>query len=214
MPEDALTELQREVLRLFFGLPESAGFVLAGGAALIASGLSERPTQDVDLFTSNLETGIADAVDALEAACLAQGWTVEAIRTTETFRRIIIRSTNSQLLVDVGIDSPPTGPPTITPVGPTYPPDELGARKLLALFGRAAARDFVDAYALSSTFDLAHLLDIAADLDEGLDLGVLVEMLATLDRYTDDDITALGADPKAVRTFIDQWRNELENPRT
>jgi hypothetical protein len=65
MPEDALTEIQREVLRLFFGLPESAGFVLAGGAALIASGLSERPTQDVDLFTSDVRTGITDAAAAL-----------------------------------------------------------------------------------------------------------------------------------------------------
>jgi hypothetical protein len=209
MPEDALTEIQREVLRLFFGLPESAGFVLAGGAALIASGLSERPTQDVDLFTSDVRTGITDAAAALEAACVERGWAVEAIRTTATFRRLVIRSTNSQLLVDIGIDSPPTGTPTITAVGPTYPPDELGARKLLALFGRAAARDFVDAYALSSAFDLAYLLDIAAALDEGFDLGVFIEMLATLDRYSDVDITALDADPNAVRSFIKQWRSEL-----
>jgi hypothetical protein len=214
MPEDALTEIQREVLRLFFGLPESAGFVLAGGAALIASGLSERPTQDVDLFTSDVRTGITDAAAALEAACVERGWAVEAIRTTATFRRLVIRSTNSQLLVDIGIDSPPTGTPTITAVGPTYPPDELGARKLLALFGRAAARDFVDAYALSSAFDLAYLLDIAAALDEGFDLGVFIEMLATLDRYSDDDITVLDADPIAVRSFIEQWRSELGDPPT
>lgn len=73
MADVALTELQREVLRLFFELPESAGFVLAGGAALVASGLSERPTQDVDLFGGDLATGVGAAADALESACLEQG---------------------------------------------------------------------------------------------------------------------------------------------
>ena len=162
MPDDALTALQREVLGVFFALPESAGFVLAGGAALIASGLSERPTQDVDLFTGDLGQGITDAADALEAACYDRGWTVEHVRSSATFRRIEIRTPNAQLLVDLAVDSPPQGTPIITPVGPTYPPDELGARKLLALFDRAAARDFVDAHSLASTFDLSHLLGVAA----------------------------------------------------
>ena len=44
MGDSTLTELQRLVLELFFELPEADGFVLAGGAALVASGLTERPT--------------------------------------------------------------------------------------------------------------------------------------------------------------------------
>jgi hypothetical protein len=39
-------------------------------------------------------------------------------------------------------------------------------------------------------------------------------MLATLDRYTDNDITALDADPNAVRSFIEQWRRELDDTPT
>ena len=75
MSDSTLTELQRQVLEVFFALPESDGFVLAGGAALVASGLTERPTQDVDLFGSDVATGIAAAADALEAACADRGWT-------------------------------------------------------------------------------------------------------------------------------------------
>ena len=41
-----LTDFQLEVARLFFTLPASEGFVLAGGAALIAQHLTSRPTQD------------------------------------------------------------------------------------------------------------------------------------------------------------------------
>lgn len=62
MAKVALTELQRDVLRLFFDLPESRGFVLAGGPALVASGPSERPTRDVDLFGSDLAPQAARAV--------------------------------------------------------------------------------------------------------------------------------------------------------
>jgi len=45
-----LTDFQAEVSRLFFSLPASNGFLLAGGGALLASGLTTRPTQDLDFF--------------------------------------------------------------------------------------------------------------------------------------------------------------------
>jgi hypothetical protein len=40
-----LTDFQVDVARLFFALPESEGFLLAGGAALVAQALTDRPTQ-------------------------------------------------------------------------------------------------------------------------------------------------------------------------
>jgi hypothetical protein len=47
-----LTAFQMEVARLFFALPGSAGFLLAGGAALVAQHLTTRPTEDLDFFTT------------------------------------------------------------------------------------------------------------------------------------------------------------------
>ena len=185
MTDSALTELQRLVLELFFAHPETHGFVHADGAALVASGLTERPTQDVDLFGSDLATGIASAADALEAACADRGWTTERIRDTATFRRLVVRSPDDELLVDLAIDSPPLGAPTITAVGPTYPPEELASRKLLALFDRAAARDFVDLNTMSERFDLDELLGLASDLDGGFTPALLAEMLASHLRFSD-----------------------------
>jgi hypothetical protein len=46
-----LTAFQVDVARVFFAQPDAAGFLLAGGAAHAAHGLTERPTQDLDLFT-------------------------------------------------------------------------------------------------------------------------------------------------------------------
>jgi hypothetical protein len=47
-PSTVLTPFQILVAETFFRIDESRGFLLAGGAALIAQGLSERPTQDLD----------------------------------------------------------------------------------------------------------------------------------------------------------------------
>lgn len=47
-----LTAFQMEVARLFFALPESEGFLLAGGAALLAQRLTARSTEDLDFFTA------------------------------------------------------------------------------------------------------------------------------------------------------------------
>lgn len=42
----ALTDFQVQVARLFFSLPEAAGFLLAGGAGLVAQHLTTRPGLD------------------------------------------------------------------------------------------------------------------------------------------------------------------------
>lgn len=213
MGDNTLTEIQRVVLELFFALPESEGFVLAGGAGLIATGLSTRPTCDLDLFGADPAVGITPAANAFEATCIGRGWSVQRIRDSATFRRLVIRRNHEELLVDLAIDSPPLGAPTLTAFGPTYPIEELAARKVLALFDRAEARDFVDTHALSAHFDLDHLADIAGQLDGGFTNELLAESLASHRRFSDDEFTALGADPDRLRAFIDHWQTRLLDSR-
>jgi hypothetical protein len=50
--QPGLPAFQLEVARLFFALPASKGFLLAGGAALLAQHLTARPTEDLDFFTA------------------------------------------------------------------------------------------------------------------------------------------------------------------
>ena len=68
----ALTHFQVQVARLFFSLPEGVGFLLAGGAGLLAQHLTIRPTQDLDFFTRVGGTGVPAARDAFEAAAHAR----------------------------------------------------------------------------------------------------------------------------------------------
>src|SRR6266550_4024666 len=89
------------------------------------------------------------------------------------------------LLVDLALDSAPGRPASASIAGPTFAPDELAGRKVIALFDRAAARDFVDVYALSRRFTKTALLDLAREVDSGFDVHVFVDMLRHLARYGD-----------------------------
>jgi hypothetical protein len=81
-----LTNFQLTIAKLFFSLPASEGFVLAGGAALIAQKLTSRPTQDLDFFTYR-EPDIAVARDELTTAANERGWAVKTLQDGASFCR-------------------------------------------------------------------------------------------------------------------------------
>ena len=208
MPADgALTPLQREVAAVFFALPAAEGFLLAGGAALVAQDLSDRPTRDLDLFTTHAD-GVPEARDAFESAASARGWEVKRIKDSPTFCRLEVHG-DVALMVDLALESPPVGPPIVTVLGPSYGPEELAGRKLLALFDRAAPRDFVDVFRLAARYDRATLVEWARRVDGGLDDGVLADMIGMLSKFRDADLPIGGAEIPALRAFFAEWRATL-----
>lgn len=108
------------------------------------------------------------------------------------------------------MNAPPDLPPSVTAAGPTLAPEELAGHKLLALFDRAAARDFADVYVLARRFGKDVLLARAAQIDAGFDTTVLAGMIATLERFTDSEIPLPdGLTPAELRAFYATWRLEL-----
>jgi hypothetical protein len=74
-----LTPLQEQVARIVASLEEAKEFALAGGAALIARGVIQRETRDLDFFGLT-----ADAVDrlvpAVDRALREAGLTVHQVQ--------------------------------------------------------------------------------------------------------------------------------------
>jgi Nucleotidyl transferase AbiEii toxin, Type IV TA system len=209
MDEAELTTFQIEVAHTFFQLDASQGYVVAGGAALVASDLIRRPTQDLDLFTSAPAVSVTTAKESFLKALSRRGWTVTVIHDSPTFCRLIVTDRDDEVLVDLAVDSPPHLPPTMTLLGPTLDPVELAGRKLLALFGRAEARDFADVYILAERFGEDALLIEARAADPGLDEQVLAQMMTTLDRFSDDEIPASAEIVPEIRLFFARWAEEL-----
>ncbi len=206
----SVTAFQAEVAQAFFALPEAGSFLLAGGLALLAQGMSERPTQDMDAFTSR-PGDVQRARVAFEEAARARGWVVEVRQSTETFVRMHVHGHDS-VLVDLALDSPPGLPASISVLGPTFDPAELAARKLLALFDRAMPRDFVDVFIVTRSRSAQDLFDLARELDPGLDTAVLAVAMRRLNAYRDEDIPLEHARLSEVREFFDAWADALERP--
>lgn len=213
MSPGPLTSLQVQATGLFFSLPNSAGFAVAGGAALIARGLIHRPTRDVDLFL--VEAGgstLAAAVAAFELAMDHQGWSHTRALDQQDFVRLAITDGPDSLVIDLGRDSPPAEAADSTDLGPTLSSRDLAARKTLALFGRAEARDFADVYELAQRYGRDRLVDWAAEDDAGFDRQVFAEMLDTIHRFTDDDLPVDSPQASVVRGYMHDWAAGLRAP--
>jgi hypothetical protein len=75
----SLTSFQVEIAAMFFQLPASHGFLLAGGAAMAAQHLTTRPTQDLDFFTSPGRGEVPSACEEFIVAARARGWKLQIV---------------------------------------------------------------------------------------------------------------------------------------
>jgi hypothetical protein len=209
MTTPGLTEFQIELANTFFSLPESAGFLLAGGGALIAQGIVPRATEDLDFFTARQLGNVEAASEALTTAVADRGWTADLLRSGPDFRRWAITGPET-VLVDLAVDSPSTGTPTLTIAGPALDPADLVVRKTLALFGRAEPRDYIDVYALNQRFNRDDTLSKAVAADQGFNKSVFVQALRAHQRIGDADFPNIGVAIAEIRTYFDAWADELD----
>lgn len=84
---EQLTDLQIDVAAIFFSLDVATDFLVAGGAALIASDLINRPTEDLDLFAGTATTSVAQAKDDFVQAVTKRGCGTVLIEDSATIRR-------------------------------------------------------------------------------------------------------------------------------
>jgi len=175
---------------------------------LAAQQLTTRLTADLDFFTGPNSGDVLTALDAFEAAALGRGWSVRRLRNTATFCRIMVTA-DEDLLVDLALDAPPSLPPTASVAGPTFDPEELAGRKVIALFDRAEARDFTDVYVLAQRYPKALLLARAAEVDIGFDLHVFSDMLGRLSRFSDEELPIDAGQVEALHRFFIEWAAEL-----
>lgn len=204
-----LTALQRHVARSILEASPDRQLALAGGAAMIAWGLVDRLTRDLDLFTPRGR--IDELIGVLEAVLTHAGLTITPIHTSESFVRMQVSDSEEICIVDLALD-PRLFPAVEGPLGRTLSLDELAADKMLALFGRAEPRDFIDVHALLSRFTEPRLLELAALKDSGFSQERFAAVLGDLDRF---DAVELGLDDpglSALRRCFDDWRRRLATP--
>lgn len=128
------------------------GFALAGGYAVQAHGFLDRPSADVDIFTtSRAEGDFPAAVDAVLAALRGDGLVPEAEIRNASFARIAVATPDGGTTkIEMGVDWRANQPSRLS-IGPVLHPDDAVANKVCVLFGRAEVRDYVDVDAIVSS---------------------------------------------------------------
>lgn len=201
MTPGGLTRVQRRVAKLVLATAGRAGFRLAGGAALVASHVTQRPTRGIDAFTAE-DVDVSSVGDEVIEALRNAGYDVAPTRRSSAFVSMTVtagRSRRSRFEVDLGRDHI-AWPTTTTSLGPTLSPRELAANKVLALFGRVQTRDLADLHALAERFDLESMLADAAAKDEGFDRAVLAEMIRLVVARPEPE-WPMGADVAELKSF-------------
>jgi hypothetical protein len=192
------------------------GLALAGGYAVSAHGMGNRPSGDVDLFTSWQHRGeFSELTAAVIAALEAAGYKATVIMSAETFTRLTLTdpADGTEEKVELSVDWRAHEPVQLA-VGPVLHADDAVANKVCALFGRALPRDFldVDAAITSGRYRREQLLELAADADHGFDRLLFADALGALTQITDAAFTEYRADPGMIadmRHRFAQWRREL-----
>lgn len=148
-------------------------------------GVIDRPTQDLDCFTTDRH-GVGPFVPAAIEALTEAGYEVNVERHAPGFAQLVVSDahTGERVAVDLGVDYR-LSPPVPTALGPVLDLDDLGADKTLALFARALPRDFLDIDALLSRYQPERLLELAAAKDRGFVTRYFAEALGRIHRLPD-----------------------------
>jgi hypothetical protein len=143
----------------------------------------------------------------------------ERRRGLRSFVELVVRSGEDMTLIHLAQDAAfRFEPPHHVPDYPGLNVDSLvdiASNKLLALFGRATLRDFLDVYYLVQKvgFTPAALMAQAKQKDPGFDrywLGVAYERIHTFNERAPEMLCLLQPVPfQDVQAFFDRWRASL-----
>lgn len=170
---EILTPFQRQLLRTIGDTGIASRFYLTGGTALAAFFLQHRLSEDLDFFTSD-PNAVGLVRPDLEAVAANLNADLEFSRTFNTFIECFITSNEGERVkLDFAQEAPYRLRPTNRDSESGLEIDnalDIACNKLSALFGRAAAKDFVDVYFIhQELIPFAELLPQARQKHVGMD---------------------------------------------
>jgi len=203
-----VSDLHRQVAGIALRAASRHGFALGGGNALIAHGIIDRVTQDVDLFT-NQEHGVEAAAEPVEQALIAAGFQTE--REDKTAGLADIFEGMGEGLAEWVITAPGgermllqmayfarASQPMIMDFGPVLNLEDVIGGKVVALASRAVPRDYLDTAAALERYTVEQLIGFAKQLDPGLTDEEFADAARRLDQVGDGWFASLGVTHQEV----------------
>jgi hypothetical protein len=206
---ELLTPFQKRILKAFTAIEESKAFYLTGGTALSAFYLAHRLSEDFDLFTAE-EPLISIVARKFKSALEGSGILVQEVRSFSTFWEAVARDGNERFKIQLAYDSPfMLSALTEKDNLQIHSFEDIAVGKLLALYGRAEERDFIDIYCIvrDGKISLEKMIELAKRKDPGLDEYYLAIAFEQSGKIPDDPsklkvnlVTPI--DPKELKNFF------------
>src|SRR5271155_4692848 len=201
-------KLHRQVATIALRAAARHGFALGGGNALIAHGIIDRYTADVDLFTDE-EAGVAAAAGWAEAALRDAGLEAErqdqGAGLADVFdgmgdglaEWIVTAPGGEQMMLQMAYFDRDRRP-VIMDVGPVLDLEDVVGGKVCALASRAEPRDYLDTAAAMEHYSIEQMIGFARRLDPGLTDRDFADAGRRLDQWGDRVFAAFGLGPQDV----------------
>jgi hypothetical protein len=184
------------------------GFALGGGNALMAHGVVDRFTADVDLFTDE-EASVAAAAAAVESALRDAGFGTErrdqAGGLGDIFyglgdalaEWIVTAPGGEQMMLQLAYFDR-SRRPVVMEVGPVLDLEDVVGGKVCALASRVEPRDYVDTAAALERYTREQIIGFARRLDPGLTDRDFAEAAGRLDQWGDRVFASFDLGPKEI----------------
>lgn len=189
------------------------GLGVAGGYAVKAHGLVERPSEDID-FATGTAAPVGQIVDALAGAYQEAGFEARVLSADVRKGHLLVTlPMGGTYRVDV-LKEPLNHPVVWMEFGPVIALADAVALKMGALHDRALPRDVLDAHGASSRFTRAELIAACqAALDDEFSLETLRDQLSFASTYPDEAFTRYGARPELiaeVKAWALNWSADID----
>ncbi|WP_250003760.1 nucleotidyl transferase AbiEii/AbiGii toxin family protein [Actinoplanes sp. M2I2] len=209
----SVDDFYSDVARIALAVADKHGFVLGGGFAWLVSGLVQRPTEDVDLFTDTAG-GVAAAAGEVSTALREAGYRVVREEGDELFEGMdedlqeFLVATDKRALRLTLCRLDRSKKPVVMELGPVMHLDDLVATKVAALVNRREVRDYIDVAAALDRYPLERLLALARAADPALDPEDVADAGRYLDRLSDARFALYGLTVDQIaelRQRLGQW---------
>ncbi|MGD0238773.1 MAG: nucleotidyl transferase AbiEii/AbiGii toxin family protein [Streptosporangiaceae bacterium] len=184
------------------------GFALGGGNALMAHGVVDRFTADVDLFTDE-ESSVAAAAESVEKALRGAGFGTERRDNVDGLddifyglgdglaEWIVTAPGGEQMMLQLAYFDRARRP-IVMEVGPVLDLEDVVGGKACALASRVEPRDYVDTAAALERYSREQIVGFARRLDPGLTDRDFAEAAERLNQWGDGVFASFGLSPDEI----------------
>jgi len=210
-----VSEFHGQVATIALRAAAPHGFALGGGNALIAHGVIDRATQDVDVF-SDEQGGVAAAADAVDAALREAGFGTERRDETANLADIfygigeglaewiVTAPSGEQMLLQLAYFDR-ARKPVVMDVGPVLDLEDVVGGKICALASRVEPRDYVDVAAALGRYSREQMIGFARRLDPGLTDSDFADAARRLDQWGDRVFAPFRLSPEDVALLRERF---------